>query len=148
MNTLPKSQLKVNANLGTLLRQNVRIARKHWQVSGRQIASLRTLTQTFLLSVAAGDLALLNENWYVTHAGLLRMATRRRCLGIRTILQERQSDPNASRWVFKATPYKTRISKGFVGYGDADPSNVSPLVCGERKGPTRHGILPRIADLP
>jgi len=32
--------------------------------------------------------------------------------------------------VFKATVYKTPGSKGFVGYGDADPSNVSPLVRG------------------
>jgi hypothetical protein len=34
------------------------------------------------------------------------------------------------RWVFKATVYKTPSSKGFVGYGDADPSNVSSLVRG------------------
>jgi hypothetical protein len=32
--------------------------------------------------------------------------------------------------VFKATVYSTRQSKGFVGYGDADPSNTSPLVRG------------------
>src|SRR5439155_22855703 len=35
-----------------------------------------------------------------------------------------------SRWTFKATVYKHRNCKGFVGYGDADPSNVSPLVQG------------------
>ncbi len=34
------------------------------------------------------------------------------------------------RWVFKATVYNGSDSKGFVGYGDADPSNVSPLVRG------------------
>jgi hypothetical protein len=34
------------------------------------------------------------------------------------------------RWVFKAVVYKTPRSKGFVGYGDADPSNVSLLVRG------------------
>ena len=55
---------------------------------------------------------------------------RRRCLGIRTVLQERQSDAIAGRWVFKATVYKSASSKGFVGYGDADPSNVSWLVRG------------------
>jgi hypothetical protein len=32
--------------------------------------------------------------------------------------------------VFKATVYKGSSSKGFVGYGDADPSNTSPLVRG------------------
>ncbi|MGB2676672.1 MAG: hypothetical protein WAN12_06280, partial [Candidatus Acidiferrum sp.] len=66
----------------------------------------------------------------MTHGGLLRIALRRRCLGIRTILQERQSDPIAGRWVFKATVFKSPSSKGFVGYGDADPSNVSSMVRG------------------
>jgi len=32
--------------------------------------------------------------------------------------------------VFKATVYKSPISRGFVGYGDADPTNTSPLVRG------------------
>ncbi len=57
-------------------------------------------------------------------------ALRQHCLGIRTALQERQSDSAANRWVFRATVYKSRASRGFVGYGDADPSNVSPLVRG------------------
>jgi hypothetical protein len=39
-------------------------------------------------------------------------------------------DPAGNRWVFKATVYKPSSSKGFVGYGDADPSNVSSLVRG------------------
>jgi hypothetical protein len=45
-------------------------------------------------------------------------------------LQKEITDPAANRWIFKATVYKTTSSKGFVGYGDADPSNVSPLVRG------------------
>jgi len=36
----------------------------------------------------------------------------------------------ASRWAFKAVVYKSRTCKGFDGYGDADPSNVSALVRG------------------
>jgi hypothetical protein len=32
--------------------------------------------------------------------------------------------------VFRAAVFKTRACRGFVGYGDADPSNVSPLVRG------------------
>ncbi|HEV3220172.1 MAG TPA: hypothetical protein VGZ48_10405 [Candidatus Acidoferrales bacterium] len=40
------------------------------------------------------------------------------------------SDPASGRWVFKATVYKSSHSRGFVGYGDADPSNVSLLVRG------------------
>jgi hypothetical protein len=39
-------------------------------------------------------------------------------------------DSAASRWVFRATVFKSSRSKGFVGYGDADPSNTSPLVRG------------------
>jgi hypothetical protein len=73
---------------------------------------------------------LLDGTWYVTHAGLLGLAQRRRCHGIRTILDKNLSDPSGSRWVFKAIVYKSPRSKGFVGYGDADPRNVSPLVRG------------------
>jgi len=39
-------------------------------------------------------------------------------------------DAAASRWAFKAIVYKSSACRGFVGYGDADPSNVSPLVRG------------------
>jgi hypothetical protein len=90
---------------------------------------LKELTVKYALSVAGGDLQLLDGRWYVTHAGLLRLAFRRRCGGIRTIAVDRLSDSAANRWVFKATVYRSG-SKGFVGYGDADPSNVSPLVRG------------------
>ena len=40
------------------------------------------------------------------------------------------SDPRTQRWAFEATVYKSRACRGFVGYGDADPSNVSSLVRG------------------
>jgi hypothetical protein len=40
------------------------------------------------------------------------------------------SDPSTQRWAFEATVYKSRTCRGFVGYGDADPSNVSSLVRG------------------
>jgi hypothetical protein len=40
------------------------------------------------------------------------------------------SDAANNRWIFKATVYKSPGSKGFVGYGDADPSNVSLMVQG------------------
>jgi hypothetical protein len=94
------------------------------------VQALRKLTKEHGLSVSSGDLKLLEGRWYVTHAGLLRISIQRRCFGIRTLVEKRLSNPAASRWVFKATVYKTRGSKGFVGYGDADPSNVSPLVRG------------------
>jgi hypothetical protein len=43
---------------------------------------------------------------------------------------DQSSDPLAGRWVFKATVYKNPSSMGFVGFGDADPSNVSSAVRG------------------
>jgi hypothetical protein len=68
--------------------------------------------------------------WYVTHTGLVRLAQRRRCAGIRVQQIREFCDPAVSRWVFKATLYKRPGTYGFVGYGDANPSNVSPLVRG------------------
>jgi hypothetical protein len=112
-------------------RLNARLAMTTWgEISHAALLNLNELTRRYALSVAAGDLQLLDGRWYVTHSGLLRIAQRRRCLGMRTALQGGLSDPAAHRWVFKATIYKTPGSKGFVGYGDADPSNVSPLVRG------------------
>jgi hypothetical protein len=111
---------------------NLRLARRLWpnQIHGTESKGLEALSRRYLLSVGAGELLFLDGRWYVTHAGLLGIALRQRCRGIRTILQERLCDPLAGRWVFKATVFKGSDSKGFVGYGDADPSNVSPLVRG------------------
>src|ERR1700683_4746563 len=112
-------------------RSNAKLARQLWGEPSRvALRGLRELTIRYSLSVAAGDLQLLEGRGYVTHAGLLRTAERRRCHGIRASLQKDVSDPIANRWVFKATVYKTPSSRGFVGYGEADPSNVSTLVRG------------------
>jgi hypothetical protein len=80
--------------------------------------------------IGSGDLALLNNHWYVTHTGLLRMAKRKRCSGIEVEAVVSLCDSAAGRYVFKATVYSSRSCRGFVGFGDADPSNVSPLVRG------------------
>ncbi len=112
-------------------RSNARFARSTWGgLSKIALRSLQKLTEEYALSVAAGDLQFLDGRWYVTHAGLLRVAHHSRCCGIRTVVQERLSNPPSNRWVFKATVYKSPRSRGFVGYGDADPTNVSPLVRG------------------
>jgi hypothetical protein len=116
---------------GTMMRANRRIAKTIWgKFSSTTLRNLNDLTTIHGLSIAAGDLQLLNGHWYVTHGGLLRISRRRRCFGIRTIVEKRLSDPIVGRWVFKATVYTTPGSKGFVGYGDANPSNVSPMVRG------------------
>src|SRR5712692_8592758 len=122
----------------SILRSNVHFARTTWgQLPETAICALKKLTKEHALSVADGDLQFLDGRWYVTHTGLLRIALRSRCLGIRTAVQERFSNPAANRWVFKAVIHKSAGSKGFVGYGDADPSNVSPLV---------HGAEMRVAE--
>ena len=77
-----------------------------------------------------GDLIWLDGHCYVTHSGLIRLARRNRCSGIHVEPASEFSDPSRSKWAFKATVYKSRTCRGFVGYGDADPSNVSPLVRG------------------
>jgi hypothetical protein len=114
-----------------LVRQNLRLVKQVYpHLPKAHLRSLRELTRTLGLSVSRGEIQYIEARWYVTHSGLIRIAQRRQCLGIRTVLQERQSDPVANRWVFRATVFKSAHSKGFVGYGDADPSNVSPLVRG------------------
>ena len=94
------------------------------------IHKLEQLTRKTGVSIAEGDLQLLDGRWYVTHAGLLRIAHRRRCLGIRTAVERELSDPLNDRWVCKAIVHRDPSSKGFVGYGDADPTNVSFSVRG------------------
>jgi len=125
------------AQLRLLAVQNIRLARRSWEISAEQVAVLRVLTEELQLSVAVGDLRLLDGKWYVTHAGLLRVARRNHCSGIRVQPLREFCDPAAGRWVFRATVYKSPGSKGFVGYGDADPSNVSSLV---------HGAEMRVAE--
>ncbi|HEX9121005.1 MAG TPA: hypothetical protein VF840_10740 [Terriglobales bacterium] len=110
---------------------STRLAKKIWPaVSRAALQNLRALASEHQLSLAAGDITYLDKSWYVTHTGLLRLARRNRCAGINVIPLSRFCDPFASRWAFKATVYKSRTCKGFVGYGDADPSNVSLLVRG------------------
>jgi hypothetical protein len=94
------------------------------------LSSLASLIKEHQLSVSHGDLLLLNRGWYVTHAGLLRLARRKHCTGIRVSPVDKFCDPSSQRWAFKGTVYRSKQCRGFVGYGDADPSNVSPLVRG------------------
>jgi hypothetical protein len=119
-------------------RSNAKLAKATWGgLSKSELRSLKSLTEKYDLSVAAGDLQFLECRWYVTHAGLLGIAHRNRCSGMRTAVDKGLSDPASCRWVFKATVYKSPRSRGFVGYGDADPSNVSSLV---------HGAEMRVAE--
>jgi hypothetical protein len=112
-------------------RTNARLARALWgKLSAFTCKRLRDLTREHRLSIAAGDLRLMEGCWYVTHSGLLRIAKRDGCVGIHTRYERTLSDPVGSRWVFKATVHRRGASRGFTGFGDADVSNVSPLVRG------------------
>ena len=112
--------------------RNRRLARQKWGLERNHplLAALKSLTEDLALSVSAGDVILLQSNWYVTHAGLLRIAKRNRCSGMRVQFIRELSDPTGRRFTFEATVFKSRTCQGFVGYGDADPSNVSLLVQG------------------
>jgi hypothetical protein len=116
----------------SLARQNLRLARTKWGpgLSHTIEHALRHFSERFSLSVAAGDLLLIDEKWYVAHSGLLRLATQRHCAGIDVVALPQLCDPPSSRWAFKATVYKSPGCKGFVGFGDADPTNVSMMVRG------------------
>jgi hypothetical protein len=117
---------------------NLRLARSKWgDVDRLAVERLKTLSNELQLSIASGDLLLLDAHWYVTHTGLIRLATRRRCSGIQVQPIAEFSDALNRRYAFKATVYKSQRSPGFVGYGDADPSNVSWQV---------HGAEMRVAE--
>ena len=125
-------QFGADRHLEVLVRQNIRLARHltAGQSAEALIHRVRTLTTQFGFSLALGDFRYLYGAWYVTHAGLLRLASRKRCVAIETEQIREFCDPLANQWVFKATVYKSPNSKGFVGFGDANPGNVSPLVRG------------------
>ena len=121
----------VNKMQSKPVKVNLEIARSLWgNLSKISLECLEDLSKRYALSIASGDLLYLKGRWYVTHAGLLGIARRKRCCGIQVRPAIGLCDPTTSRWAFKATVFKSRACRGFVGYGDADPSNVSPLVRG------------------
>jgi hypothetical protein len=119
------------SNKKKALQEELAQAEKAWgPLADSAIASFTSLVSAHRLSVLAGHLLYLNNHWYVTHTGLLSLANRRRCAGIRVWPVRAFCNPAAGRWAFKATVFRSKNCKGFVGYGDADPSNVSSLVQG------------------
>ena len=119
--------------------ENIRFAKNiiNATLSPTLLNQLRELTRNFALSLRSGDLLFLTGGWYVTHTGLIRLAASRRCRGIHVQQIAEFSDALNRRYAFKATVYKSRTCPGFVGYGDADPSNVPFLV---------HGAEMRVAE--
>jgi hypothetical protein len=113
-----------------LLQENIRIANRTLgkTLIPRLTAHLKALTRDFGFSIQCGELQIINANWYVTHTGLVRLERRKRCRGIHVEAVDSLCDSVANRFALKATVYPSKDSAGFVGCGDADPSNVPLLV--------------------
>ena len=120
-----------------LIRQNISATKKIYvDVTKSQLSILRELTRSLSLSIRAGELLQIDGKWFVSHSGLLNIAHRRRCYGIETNVEQQMTDASQGRWVFRAIVHPSP-SKTFVGFGDANPSNVSYLV---------HGAEMRVAE--
>jgi len=119
-------------------KSEARLARTMWGALPKPTEeALAHLIEKYSFSVSSGDLLLLEGRWYVTHSGLLGLSRRKGCAGIQVSPVKAFCDSSSTRWAFKATVYRSRTCRGFVGYGDADPSNVSVLV---------HGAEMRVAE--
>src|SRR5579862_7787893 len=117
---------------------SIRMARRIWtNVSREALSRLREIIEQHQFSIPAGDLMYLENGWYVTHTGLIGLARRSRCAGIHVRPVTEFCNASSQRWAFEATVFKSKTCRGFVGYGDADPSNVSFLV---------HGAEMRVAE--
>jgi len=132
-----RSETRSVRHFKKLLRENIRLAGGTAPFSSHAIDLLATITKDFGFSFKAGELQIIDGNWYVTHTGLLRLARREKCRGIHVEAVESLCDFATSRFILKATVFPSKGSSGFVGYGDADPSNVSFLV---------HGAEMRVAE--
>jgi hypothetical protein len=120
------------------LRANMSLARStSGPLSKFARQGLLELLEKYRFSVVLGDIQCLDRRWYVTHSGLLRLASRHQCKGIRVSPVRGLCEPASGRWVFKATVFTSSNSRGFIGYGDADPSNTSLVV---------HGDVMRVAE--
>jgi hypothetical protein len=116
----------------------LKFADRLWgNISEPAITALKALIREYGFSVCIGDLIYINNRWYVTHSGLLRLARRHRCAGMKVELVREACNKASSEWAFVATVFTGRTCRGFSGYGDANPSNVSPLV---------HGAEMRVAE--
>jgi hypothetical protein len=139
MKTSESSIPKESATVRQLLTSNFRLARFRWKnlIGKTGIQQLKALTQQYDFSIAHGDIVWLERGWYVTNSGLVRLARRCRCAGIHAKPVPEFCNARTQQWAFEATVYKSKTCRGFVGYGDADPSNVSLVV---------HGAEMRVAE--
>jgi hypothetical protein len=127
---LPSDSVERRQKSAELFRKNLRASRSRWSLSRENEVTLRAISDGFQLSIGSGHLVLLNQSWYITHAGLLHIAHQAGCHKIHVSPVTAFCDLSNSRWAFRARVYKSANCGGFTGFGDADPANVSPLVRG------------------
>jgi hypothetical protein len=114
-----------------LVKENATFARTLWgKLPPPVMKILKQLTNKHQLCISLGDLILLDARWYVTHSGLLGLAYRHRCAGIKVEPVKEFCSLDNARWAFRVIVFRSETCKGFVGHGHADSSNISPLVCG------------------
>ncbi len=121
----------------TQRQKQLRIDSIYRDYAERKLENLKELIGQYGFKIDRGDLMWLDHGWYVTHAGLLRLASAKKCAGIAVCPALQFCDPKAAQWMFKATVYRSGTCKGFTGYGDANPTNVAPAL---------HGAEMRIAE--
>lgn len=128
------------------VRAELHFARTVWGPLSRSSTALLRALLGNRLSVAMGDITLINGRWYVTHTGLLRLAKRHRCVGIHVRAVDNYCDLDSRSWAFEATVYRFFQCRGFVGYGDADPVQCLPARTRRRNARGRDaGCQPRLA---
>src|SRR5437016_9774104 len=116
----------------------LKFADRLWgNLSEPALAAIKALIREHAFSIYLGDVIYIENRWYVTHSGLLRLARRHRCAGIKVRLVREVCNKASSEWTFVATVFTGSTCRGFNGYGDANPFNVSPML---------HGAEMRVAE--
>src|SRR3954463_11602766 len=93
--------MQTKNKIDPLASRNLRLAKAKWGIlESWQRQTLAHLSEEYELAIAFGDLLLLDTQWYVTHSGLLRLATRKACAAIRTDPVPEFCDAHVARWVF------------------------------------------------
>src|SRR5271157_2868951 len=100
------------------IQTSIRFARKTWANSYLEKLAwhLRRLRNSATSRIAVGDLLYLNNHWYVTHTGLLRLARRKRCRGIQLLrpIRHRSEKAQADLMVIRVRAALVEARTGLV----------------------------------
>ena len=111
-----------------LYKTNIKVARNRWGFERGHIAlqALKMYSEEYRFCLSTGDLLFLNQNWYVTHAGLLRLALRKHCRGIEVSPVAELCNSGLSRYAFKAAVYTSTVCKGLLATAMPIPPMCPP----------------------